>query len=506
MTPGTVSGESQAASVVAAKPYRWMAPAIWLERIRPGLRAATLADAERLRELPSIVSVLLPLLAVLLPAALSVVQATTQTGFQGDPYDSFALMIYDVFTESVPFMVVAAVIGLIAPSAGVLVVLTYAVGNVAATAVTGELEPLLPALFGRLVSFGILWVLVVEIPLAGRYLVEGWIDARSPRSRRRVAAFAGGLGVLGLVQAWVLATPVLITAVFYLSAGATPFLRANYQLAYSGYLVVLPVGAAAAVLLAVRYLGRDPHVGRQDAIATSPRGRSARWVFGIALTLALLSGFISQPIDAVVLGSALILAPPFAGVLLRRTGMARFLARVPWALRLLAGFGLALMFSVAFLALVGSSEISRWFNTVIALAISYLIIEVLLSADAVAAEEAASKGPAPSPGMIVGALIGLLPALLLAFPSVALADGTSSQPDTGDLRSAEAAAAGAILAAMLFPGFQEGLQRGIGRLLDDYRRGKSSGGKPRRGKPEPKPRSESSPTPGPEPGMTSRRR
>ena len=84
--------------------YWWMWPARHIELIRPGLRAATDADARRLRQLPGIVGLLLPAAAILIPLLASAAHATTAAYAQGDPYDPWTLLIYDVFTESVPFM------------------------------------------------------------------------------------------------------------------------------------------------------------------------------------------------------------------------------------------------------------------------------------------------------------------------------------------------------------------------------------------------------------------
>src|SRR3989304_6272820 len=53
--------------------YWWMFPAWLAGSVRPGLRAATVADAARLSQLPTWIAVVaLPLLAIAVPVAISI--------------------------------------------------------------------------------------------------------------------------------------------------------------------------------------------------------------------------------------------------------------------------------------------------------------------------------------------------------------------------------------------------------------------------------------------------
>jgi len=205
MTEQDVMVEEAADEPEPAIPYGWMRPARLLNVVRPGLRAATDADARRLRVLPQWLGALvLPAAAVLIPLAASVGTATTPPFAQGDPYDPWTVLLYDVFTESVPFMLAGLAVGLLSPAAGVLFVIAYAIGNTAATMITGELEPPLPALYGRFASFAVLWLLVVEIPIFGRQMIERLRGAGTPARGRARALFIGAALASAAILAWAL--------------------------------------------------------------------------------------------------------------------------------------------------------------------------------------------------------------------------------------------------------------------------------------------------------------
>ena len=67
-----------------------------------------------------------------------------------------------------------------------------------------ELQPLLPALVGRAISYWLLWLLFVEIPLWGRSLAEAEGAGRAGRVR---AIVAGTLATGGFVFLWTLTAP-----------------------------------------------------------------------------------------------------------------------------------------------------------------------------------------------------------------------------------------------------------------------------------------------------------
>lgn len=439
--------------------YWWMRPLMLVGRIRTAVRATVAADALRLRELPSIVGgVVLPLLAILIPAAITAYQATTQTSVQGDPYDVFTFYINDVFTESMPFMIAAALIGMLSPAAGALLVLVYAVGNVAATIITNELEPVGPALFGRLVSFLLFWILAVEIPLAARYMVEWWSYKPTPyRSKRVIAVVAGGLVAALLAQAWAMAAPLLITPVFLLTGPwGNPFLRAVTSIATYPYYLSIAVGVAGTVLLGVRYLGPRILTGRSllAGATTSPPGRVASLVVGLVLALVLMSGLIEQPLDAAILVGVLVLAPIIARAALRMTGLARPLRAIAWPVRLVMGFGVSILVAwvvvgvVSAVSLVDSQPITRWFPVVIGVAVSYLVMQLFMAADdVVAAGPRAASGATATIATVVIQLLVFV--AFLAVPAVALADDWDGYLDIPASLLKDAAAGIGGLAAMI---------------------------------------------------------
>ena len=180
--------------------YRWMWPAWRLGRLRPGLRAATASDAARWAELRlRFGGIILPALAIALPLLLGLGHLS-----RGGPWtytldvDPWTVRIYDVFTESIPFMVAAAALGMASPAAGVLLVGAYGVSDLLVTIVTGELQPLLGATVGRFVSYLVLWLLVVEVPLMGRLVFERISTSDdTPHPRRVIAVAVAAATVVG---------------------------------------------------------------------------------------------------------------------------------------------------------------------------------------------------------------------------------------------------------------------------------------------------------------------
>jgi hypothetical protein len=410
--------------------YSWMRPAWLIGKARPGLRSATAADARRLRELPPLLgSVLLPALAVLLPVLLAAGQATTIPWTAPNPAAHPAvLVIHDLFTESVPFMLVAGIIGLAAPAAGVLLVLAHAVGDLTATAATRELDPLAMTLFARLVTWLVLWLLVVEIPLLGRTVFEWWSSRDdAPRSKRAAALVAATLAVGGLAFIWVLGAPLLVVIAFVPRWPQPTTLPGAVMVAY-GPLLAAALAVAALALFGMRYFGPVAHVARaaDEPERLARRASLPAYLASLVFTLVILSGVLREPVDFLILLAGVLAARPVARLVLRVTRLAPALARIVWPIRLIVGFGFALAFAWYFLAVVGVSQVSPFFNMVIAIAVGVVLIELFLAADDVVATA------------------GLL---LLVLPGVAFADNFSSQGDMPSAAAAAAAAAGAAGAA-----------------------------------------------------------
>ncbi|MGH2358361.1 MAG: hypothetical protein ACRDGJ_10175, partial [Candidatus Limnocylindria bacterium] len=127
----------------------WMRPAWLIGRVRPDLRAASAADGYRLSQLPALIgSILLPGVAILVPAVVMALHASTVPYDQPVP-DSFTLVIAEVYTESLPVMAAMLAIGLVAPAAGALAVVVYAAGDLVLAIVRGQLDPPHWALLAR---------------------------------------------------------------------------------------------------------------------------------------------------------------------------------------------------------------------------------------------------------------------------------------------------------------------------------------------------------------------
>lgn len=339
--------------------YGWMRPAWWLGRLRPGLRSATAADAARLRELPpGLGGIALPALAIALPILLSIGHATTIPWNAPPPAPSPALLIiYDVFTESLPFILAASVVGLIAPAAGVLLVIVYAIGNFGVTIWSGELKPVVGATVGRLVTYLVLWLLVVELPLLGRTVFEWWSSRDdAPRRKRGAALVASALAVGALTYIWAAGAPLLMVGVF-LGAGREPPSLPTQVLQRHETLLAAGLALATLAIFAARYFGPLARVGKNEGPAAGDAALPT-YVASLVFAMLVLSSVLREPVDGAILLAGLLLARPVARGVLRVTRLAPVLARIAWPIRLVAGFGCALMFAWYFLAIVGVSQIS----------------------------------------------------------------------------------------------------------------------------------------------------
>jgi hypothetical protein len=160
----------------------------------------------------------------------------------------------------------------------------------------------------------------------------------------------------------------------------------------------------------------------------------------MVLTMLLLASVLRKPVDVVVLLAGMLAARPIARQLVQRSQLARPLAAVAWPIRLIAGVAISFGVAWLFLAGVGVSQLSPFFNMVIAIAIGLIVVEIFLAADELA-------GRRSQAGM--GAAIGIGALLVIGLPTLALADNFGDHPDIGGPAAAAAAAAGAGGAAAL---------------------------------------------------------
>lgn len=436
--------------------FWWALPALGIGLLRPGLREAVLADSFRLRQLPAVIgAIVLPTLAIGLPVLLSILQAGTPPNDQPIP-DAMTITIYDVFTESLPFMVAAFLIGLASPAAGALLVVLYGVGNLVVTAISGELEPPLAATYGRLVAVALLWLLVVEIPLLARVTVEWAIQGESATMSKRWVGIIVGAGVVAaLAYAWAQAAPTLITIVYWTTAAwGGPFLAAVQPLQQNDLLFAGVAAAGGVLLLAIRYLGQPvvlTPAARRSGLSRLPGGSVGAYVLSVGAGLALLSGVISSPIDAAVLVVGLVAARPLARLVLSATRLAAPLAQLAGPVRLVLGFGAAAATGWVVLSVLGVADWSRFSTAVIAIAISVFVVALFTEADQVARQGMAPKVDTPMAATTLGGVL-LLAFLVLAFPGAVLADNCGDQSDcwTEIFRTALAVAGSAVLVAQIY--------------------------------------------------------
>lgn len=427
------------------KPYMWMAPAMALGRLRPGLRAAAAADSARLRELPAWYGRLaLPLVAIAVPLLLSILHALRPIGDYGTVYadpSAWTFLIWTTFTESVSFIAIVAAIGMASPAAGVLVALVYGATDLPAAFITGDMRDLFWAFLGRLSSYLLLWMLVVEVPILARRMFEAISPADdTPRQRRLLALAVTAPVAAVLVYIWSEGARQLIAGVHQMSNLTVPG-GVYTHLFYSGVILAGIIGAFTALAFWIRYLGANAHVSRLEEVSASGGARSViQQLLGAAVVFLLLAGYVDQAIDAVILVIAVLVSRPLAILVLRATRLAPLLVRIPWTLRFIAGAYVAYLVATAYLERVGISPVSRFGYMVIAIAAALVLIELFVAADEAVVHGGPSRARAVAEGVVVGTLV------ILAFPVLVAAD-SGHQEGNALAASASAAAAAAAAAA-----------------------------------------------------------
>lgn len=437
-----MAGPDSAPTGPARLPW-WALPAVLLDRVRPGIADHAAADVAWLRRFPSIIgSVVLPGLAVVVPILFAVNHALAP-GFR--PISEITFQILDVYTESIPFMIIAAVIGLTAPTLGLLFLTSHMVADLVAAFIQPlELTPLPTAIAGRIVSFWVLYLLVAELPMAVHELARwgGWARARMASGLLRVA-FATAAGTF-FAGAWGFSATLLVRQVFTWSDLKNTTANAGWPLLSTAIPFTVVVGAAGFVVLALRYLLLPARTEPEPEAATRGPGTLGKLVYGIVLPLALFSSVIHQPVDAVVLLIAVVAARPISVLILRRARLARPLAAIPRTLRLIGGLALSAGVSFLIISVMGMNfprTMSNFFEMIVAMAVSYVLIRTLLDADGMTSSLADDE---PSLAAASGAALTLGVLFWLFGAGPVFADNTLLRPDGW---VAPAAAAGAAAGA-----------------------------------------------------------
>ena len=198
----------------------WARPAQLLHRFHPSLAASVRPDLAVLAKIHPQLPMALPLAVVAMVVVFSVLRLT----------------VNQVYTESLIFLLLAVAIGMIAPAAGVLLVILHGVADL----IRAFMDPsagygqygIIGIIGGRLVSFYLLWLLVVEIPVVGRMVPWVVMDGdrpASPGARKALAVASAAIAVGLMTWIWTQAAGILIRPVFTWTGLEHPDLRLHRQ-------------------------------------------------------------------------------------------------------------------------------------------------------------------------------------------------------------------------------------------------------------------------------------
>jgi hypothetical protein len=412
----------------------WMAPAWVIGRFRPQLRAATTADAAALERFPRQIAEAGPLLLVLLLAAGFAALHGLHSFYSTKPDVEWArLSLANTYLEIPIFLFLAILVGVAAPSLGVLLVLVYAALDlVASTSQPEQYTPFPGALAGRLVSLWLLWLLVVEIPVLARSLAVSW---RALARNRFVVAALAALVTGAFTWFWTLTAPILIRPMFVWSNIGKVGLAAILPVQSAGAVFAIFAGVVAGAVA----LSRGPDRILQEDSASEPPGTPKRGV-AIARTLAVaalvtvtLGGLLATPLEAAAMFAVLASAGPLARFLADRTILGSIVRITPPVLRYAVAAGLS--FGVA-AGVVGSlyqanvaatinNPKSEFFSVLFSLAIAFFLVALATTPGA----KREGRSTVASTAMTLLVVGGALFALILATPVTALADNCSGLTD-----------------------------------------------------------------------------
>jgi hypothetical protein len=398
--------------------------------------------------------------------------------------DFTRLRVDDVYTESFVFMAGALLVGTLSPAFGALLVFIFVVLDLfAASRQANELVPFLPALFGRVVSWWLLWLLAVEVPLIGRSIAA---SVRPGTGNRLVGVLLAGLATGAFAFVWSLATPTIIRTTFTLSYLRGSTIAAIVML-QNGGLQLAAIGAVTAAAVAWRR-GPDRLLGATPgplAWWSQPNVAIARRIAGAAFLTLCLVGVIQEWWHGLLIFAALAGARPLSTALVGRSPLGALLDRLPDVFRV--ALALAVAFGIALL--IVQSPTQRNPNTFQGVIIG--IVVVVFVVELFTARSEGGRGWRIQPVAAASLLaLGLLLLALLA-PALVAADNCADAADCYGLGAGAAAAAGGTGAAL------------AGRYLRKTP-GAPSGGTPDAGPPPdgppPGPPPQGPPDGGPDPG------
>ena len=375
--------------------------------------------------------------------------------------------IGEMYAESVAFLLLAPVVGLLGWTLGVLLVLLYAAFDLSVS--LGSIPP--ETVLGRLVSYGVLYALVVLIPSAQRTVYLTVLQRGRERTDGHnhwelAAAITSALVTGGLVYLWATVAPYLIRPLFEYSVGGlssgtarslTVSRRTAMMTLQSQELLLSASAFIAALVVAIVIQRRASvvHVPHGLGPGMVLRGR-LEWIarlFRYALVLVVLAGVITDALDIVLIAGAFVAADLLLPALARVKAVHTRLLRVPWRARVLVAFLLTFVVTQAIVEWryrpLGGSE---FFPYVLSLAIGLLIFRILLDIDEAAMEYRIAKTEEDDPTIVPSVVLVAFAtfAFLAMVPDVALADDCSGLTDCVRVATAAVSAAFAALVAAVW--------------------------------------------------------
>lgn len=408
------------------------APARLVGRWHPDLRTSVEADAATF-DGPSARTffVLLAALAVVYPVAASIVHAVGAAPPRAESLVLALRPFFDVvYSESLPFMIAAAGIGMFCPALGVLFMAVFVPADlIAASRSPVELQALqkfgwFPApILGRTISYALLWILAVEIPLRAR----GWASAWAGRPGSEPSLVAGVAGRICataiLVYVWARAHPWLIRPVF----SWTP-----YQFTFEASTPTwnewpILVTATTAIACVSAMWPRAVQVSSASIGSMEPAPEPSlhrvllRQTVAALILVGLLAGVLTTAVETVILLVGLLVTGPVVTLVLSRVQVPAVIGRAPTALRWVAAMAISLTIGWAILTLAGDAIIQNNFVLVVTLAIVTPLFRFLLEVGADSPTLAQAARPGPPASVVILAVLGLTLVCSVVFPSVAWA-------------------------------------------------------------------------------------
>lgn len=375
--------------------------------------------------------------------------------------------IAEMYAESVIFLLLALVIGLLGWTPGILLVLLYAGFDLVIS--LGYIPP--ETVFGRLISYAVLYGLVVLIPSAQRTIYLLVLQRGRERidefgSWDLIAASVSALVTGGLVYLWATVAPYLIRPLFEFRVGGlsswtarslTVSRRTAVMTLQTNELLLAVAAFVAALVIAVGYQRRAGvvHVPHGLGSGTVLRGR-LQWIGRLpryALVLIVLAGIITDSLDIALILGALVAADLLLPVLVRVRIVRDIFRRIPWLVRVVLAFVVTFGVTQAVVEWryrpLGDSE---FFPFVLSLAIGLLVFRLLLDFDEVAMDYRIARMEEDDSTIVPGVmLVALIAGVFIAtVPDVALADDCSGLSDCVRVATAAVSAAFAALVAAVW--------------------------------------------------------